>query len=228
MSQTVLKINEIFRSIQGESTRAGLPCTFVRLRGCPLRCHYCDTSYAFREGESKTLEEVLEQVGSLGLSLVQITGGEPLAQPSVFELIELLCEQQYTVLIETSGVCDISACDPRAIRIVDIKTPSSGAEHSFLETNYALLTKQDEIKFVITNRDDFEWACELAIEKNLLKLVSMVHFSPVTPQEGNDEIQGHMGLDPETLSEWMLDEAPWARLNLQLHKFIWPASMRGV
>ena len=228
MSQTVLKINEIFRSIQGESSRAGLPCTFVRLRGCPLRCHYCDTSYAFREGESHTLDEVLEQVGSFGISLVQITGGEPLAQTPVFQLIEMLCDQNYTVLIETSGVCDISACDPRAIKIVDIKTPSSGAKNSFLESNYASLAKQDEIKFVITNREDFEWACGLSIERNLLEIVSVVHFSPVTPQEGNEEIQGHEGLDPETLSGWLLDEAPWARLNLQLHKFIWPASMRGV
>jgi 7-carboxy-7-deazaguanine synthase len=228
MSSTHLKINEIFRSIQGESTWAGMPCIFVRLQGCPLRCRYCDTSYAFREGYNFRVEEVLQEVKKLKLNLVQITGGEPLVQEAVFDLINLLCEVGMTVLVETSGAYDLVHCDPRANLIVDIKTPHSGAADSFLESNYDCLSDIDQVKFVITNREDFEWAVKLTEDKNLRDLASVIHFSPAMPQDKNVEVEGFEGLDPSVLADWIMEDAPWARMHLQLHKYIWPSSMRGV
>jgi len=228
MAASKLKVNEIFRSIQGESTWAGQPCTFVRLQGCPLRCHYCDTSYAFREGSTQTVEDVVQKVMDMGLPLVQITGGEPLVQGTAFDLIESLCDLNKTVLVETSGACDIIHCDSRAHIILDIKTPCSGAADSFLESNYECLSQMDEVKFVITNREDFDWAKELTLERGLQDVVKAVHFSPVMQQDRNADIQGAEQLDPSTLASWILEDAPWAKLQLQIHKYIWSPTLRGV
>lgn len=228
MAAPRLKVNEIFQSIQGESTWAGRACTFVRLQGCPLRCHYCDTSYAFREGNTFLVEEVVEKVSEIGLPLVQITGGEPLVQGSAFDLIESLCDLDKTVLVETSGACDIVHCDSRAHLILDIKTPCSGAADSFLESNYECLSKSDEVKFVITNREDFDWAKNVVLRKKLINLVKAVHFSPVMEQERNADVQGAQQLDPSVLAHWILTEAPWANLQLQIHKYIWSPTLRGV
>lgn len=228
MAAPRLKVNEIYQSIQGESTWAGRACTFVRLQGCPLRCHYCDTSYAFREGNTFLVEEVVEKVSEIGLPLVQITGGEPLVQGAVFDLIESLCNLDKTVLVETSGACDIVHCDSRAHLILDIKTPCSGAADSFLESNYECLSKSDEVKFVITNREDFDWAKKVVLRKKLIEIVKAVHFSPVMEQERNADVQGAQQLDPSVLAHWILTEAPWANLQLQIHKYIWAPTLRGV
>ena len=228
MAAPRLKVNEIYQSIQGESTWAGRACTFVRLQGCPLRCHYCDTSYAFREGNTFLVEEVVEKVSEIGLPLVQITGGEPLVQGAAFDLIESLCNLDKTVLVETSGACDIVHCDSRAHLILDIKTPCSGAADSFLESNYECLSKSDEVKFVITNREDFDWAKKVVLRKKLIEIVKAVHFSPVMEQERNADVQGAQQLDPSVLAHWILTEAPWANLQLQIHKYIWAPTLRGV
>jgi 7-carboxy-7-deazaguanine synthase len=205
-----------------------MACTFVRLQGCPLRCHYCDTAYAFREGSTFSLDEVVTNVLESNVELVQITGGEPLAQKNCFPLIAQLADHGMTVLVETSGACDMTLCDPRSHLIVDIKTPHSGAANSFLELNYDRLTKNDEVKFVLSNREDFEWAVQRTKEKELRDRVAVVHFSPAMPQCANEEVIGCAGLDPKQLAHWIIEEAPWAHLQLQLHKFIWPPSMRGV
>jgi 7-carboxy-7-deazaguanine synthase len=223
-----LKINEIYSSIQGESTWSGQACTFVRLQGCPLRCHYCDTSYAFREGHRVSIDDVFERVKELGIPIVQITGGEPLAQEAAHALIQQLCDSKFTVLIETSGMCDLKKCDPRSHIIVDIKTPNSGAENSFLESNFDCLAKKDEVKFVITNREDFDWSVQIVDEQCLPEKVKAIHFSPVMSQIANDEVNGCKALEPQLLSKWIIEDAPWARLQLQIHKYIWPSTLRGV
>ncbi len=207
---------------------AGLACTFVRLQGCPLRCHYCDTSYSFREGSSFSIAEVVQRVQDLDLPLVQITGGEPLVQDAVSDLIYRLSELEFTVLVETSGVCDIQYCDPRSHLIVDIKTPNSGAPDSFLESNYAQLSENDELKFVIVNREDFDWAVQIVEAHELVGKVRAVHFSPVMEQKPTDEIHGCESLDPSILAKWIIEYAPWAHLQLQIHKFIWSPDKRGV
>jgi 7-carboxy-7-deazaguanine synthase len=228
MSGDILKINEMFSSIQGESTWAGQACTFVRLQGCPLRCDYCDTSYAFQKGSKFSIAEVIERVKEFNIQVVQITGGEPLIQQSVHRLIQQLCDLGYTVLIETSGVCDLKKCDPRAHIIVDIKTPNSGAPNSFIESNYNCLGNKDEVKFVITNREDFDWSVQIVNDRSLIDMVKAIHFSPVMFQEGNDEVEGCGALDPKLLSKWVIAEAPFARLQLQIHKYIWTPTTRGV
>ncbi|HWB19333.1 MAG TPA: radical SAM protein [Phycisphaerales bacterium] len=229
---TMLKVNEIFHSIQGESTWAGCPCVFVRLSGCHLRCAYCDTEYAFREGEKKSVDEVVEVVERYRTKLVEITGGEPLLQKGVHELIARLCDAGKAVLIETSGACDISECDPRAIRIVDLKTPGSGEVEKNLLGNIEKLTKQDEVKFVITSREDYEWARGMVREHGLTKKVKAVLFSPVFEQKAGLEIAGCEGLDARELAGWMLADG-WGgegvvRMQMQMHKFIWEPSTRGV
>jgi 7-carboxy-7-deazaguanine synthase len=223
-----LKINEIFFSIQGESTWAGMACIFVRLSGCPLRCKYCDTSYAFNEGSAMSLEQVIEAVASHDATLVEITGGEPLIQPSVHPLMEQLCDRGYTVLLETSGERDIEVCDRRVIKIVDIKTPCSGAADSFLESNFKALLPHDELKFVITNKEDFDWAVEVVTDNALHEKVKAIHLSPVMRQERNTHIDGCEQLDPETLAGWILESSLPFRLQFQLHKFIWSPTLRGV
>src|SRR5690349_7076803 len=158
MPADTLRINEVFYSIQGESTWAGCPCVFIRLTGCHLRCTYCDTSYAFKEGGARTIDDLIAEVCSHPCDLIEITGGEPLLQPRVHDLISRLCDLNKTVLIETSGASDISATDPRAIRIMDLKTPGSGEVDRNILSNIQHLTPRDELKFVITDRADYDWA----------------------------------------------------------------------
>jgi 7-carboxy-7-deazaguanine synthase len=205
MADATLRINEVFFSIQGESTRAGRPCVFVRLSGCPLRCTYCDTEYAFRQGASRTI-----------------------AQARVHELIARLCDAGRTVLIETSGACDISVCDERAIRILDLKTPGSGEVDRNLMENLAHLAPHDEVKFVITDRADYEWTRSIIAEHDLVARCAAVLLSPVFEQAPGEEIAGAAGLPPRTLAEWILADGLDVRLQLQLHKHIWEPQTRGV
>jgi len=228
MSEEHLLVHEIFHSIQGESTWSGLPCTFIRLRGCPLRCHYCDTSYAFHEGNKVSLHDILTQVNDYATNLVEITGGEPLIQPNVHPLMNSLLEQGYQVLLETSGERDLSVCDGRICRIIDIKTPNSGAADSFLESNYDVLAQNDEVKFVITEYEDFNWAIEIVRQHSLINRVNAVHFSPVMEQEGDTYIQGCNSLSPALLSNWILESKLPIRMHYQLHKYIWSPQTRGV
>ncbi len=222
-----IRVNEVFYSIQGESTRAGLPCVFVRLTGCHLRCRYCDTEYAFKEGASRTIDDVIEEVcsvaGAGAAELVEITGGEPLLQPGVHRLISRLCDLGKTVLIETSGACDISACDPRAIRIMDLKTPGSGeADHNDF-ANIDHLTERDEVKFVITDRADYDWAASIIERYRLGARCGAVLMSAVTEQPPGEDVDCCPGLEPRTLAGWILKDPPAGgpvRMQSQLHKAI--------
>lgn len=223
-----LRINEIFFSIQGESSRAGLPCVFIRLTGCHLRCTYCDTEYAFHEGTQRNVDEVAARASEFPCDLVEVTGGEPLLQPAVHSLMRRLCDAGKTVLIETSGACDISACDPRTIRILDLKTPGSGEEARNLWSNLDHLRQDDEIKFVICDRRDYEWAREVVRTHRLTERVNHILFSPVFAQSRGLEILGQRGLPPAQLAEWINADGLPVRLNLQLHKFIWEPTTRGV
>lgn len=228
MSNGSLRVNEIFHSIQGESTRAGLPCVFVRLAGCPLRCTYCDTEYAFREGKARPTAELLAEVLGIECPLIEITGGEPLAQAGVHELIRALADAGRTVLIETSGAMDIAPCDRRAIRILDLKTPGSGECGRNLWSNLDHLLPHDEIKFVIGDRADYEWARGVMGEHRLAERCACVLMSPVFRQAKGREILGHAGLEPRALAEWILADRLPVRMQLQLHKFIWDPGTRGV
>ena len=229
MSQTpTIRINEVFHSIQGESTRAGCPCIFVRLSGCPLRCSYCDTEYAFREGERRVVAELLEEVLAIDCPLVELTGGEPLAQKSVFPLMQALCDAGRTVLVETSNSIRIDQCDPRIIRILDLKTPGSGECDRNLMENLDDLRPADEIKFVIVDRDDYDWAKSMMQEHRLAERCTAVLMSPVFEQAQGLEIAGSKGLPPHQLAAWILEDAIDARMQLQMHKFIWHPSTRGV
>lgn len=230
MSET-LRINEIFHSIQGEGTRTGRACVFVRLTGCPLRCHYCDTEYAFREGAPMTLDEVYERVMGYGCGFVEFTGGEPLAQKRVFGLMQRLCDAGKTVAVETSGALDIDgagACDPRVIRIMDLKTPGSGECERNDWDNIPRLRAHDEVKFVICDRADYEWARGVIGEHGLTDRVAAVLLSPVFEQPAGLEIIGQRGLSMRALAEWMLEDGLDAVLQSQLHKFIWDPQTRGV
>ncbi|MEE9405618.1 MAG: radical SAM protein [Algisphaera sp.] len=227
-----LLINEIFFSLQGESTHAGLPCVFVRLRGCHLRCHYCDTEYAFHEGEKWTFSKILDRIQTLTqgkhCNLVEITGGEPLLQPRVHPLMTALCDADHTVLIETSGACDISKCDPRVIRIMDLKTPGSGEHEKNLWSNLAHLTPQDEIKFVLTSREDYDWMKHVLNEHALQEKVHAVLVSAVHHVPPGQEIAGTQGLTITDLAHWILEDGLDVRLQTQLHKLIWDPAARGV
>ncbi len=228
MAEKQLHINEIFLSIQGESSWSGLPCVFVRLRGCPLRCHYCDTSYAFEEGKCMPLDQIITQIQAFNCPLVEITGGEPLLQPHVHTLMERLSDLDFQVLLETSGQFPIGECDSRVHRIVDIKTPNSGAVGTFLDANYAQLCDMDEVKFVITCREDFDWSISMVRTHSLLARVKAVNFSPVMYQEGNKSIAGCEALPPHKLADWILDSGEKIRLHLQLHRYVWEPDARGV
>jgi len=228
MAADTLRISEIFLSIQGESTRTGCPCVFVRLAGCHLRCRYCDTEYALTGGETRSIGDVFDVVMKFPCELVQITGGEPLLQQRVHDLIARLCAVARTVVIETSGACDISACDPRAIRILDIKTPGSGEVERNLRSNVDHLTAQDEVKFVITDRADYDWARAYIQEHGLTERCGAVLLSPVFPQPAGQEIPGLPGLEPRDLARWILDDGLPVRLQLQIHKYIWDPHARGV
>ncbi len=216
---STLRINEIFFSIQGESTWAGLPCVFIRLTGCHLRCAYCDTEYAFFEGKKRTLDEIIAEADRIapGAALYEITGGEPLLQPNVQELMRRLCDAGKTVLIETSGERDIADIDPRVHRIVDLKAPGSGESAKNRWENLALLTQQDELKIVLADRADYEWAREVILRERLHERVGEVLLSCV-----------HGVLDPQQLVAWVLEDELPVRVQLQLHKYIWSPSTTGV
>ena len=211
-----MRVTEIFHSIQGESSFAGQPCVFIRLTGCPLRCTWCDTEYAFYGGNEQSVDEILEQVGSYGCQLVEVTGGEPLAQSDAFRLITKLCERGYDVLIETSGAIDTSQVDARAHVILDVKCPGSGMSDRIHWPNVVRLTKKDEAKFVLADRADYEWARHVLAEHGLANRCTVL-MSPVFGS-----------LDPRQLAEWVLSDHLDVRLQLQLHKLIWTPDMRGV
>jgi len=223
-----LRITETFFSIQGESTHAGLPCFFIRLAGCHLRCRYCDTEYAFKGGETRTIDDLLDETRRLPTKLVQVTGGEPLLQTRVHDLMSRLCDEGYEVLLETSGACDVSTCDPRIVRILDLKTPGSGESERNLWSNLDVLTTRDEVKFVICDRTDYEWARDVVRDRDLTSRCGVVLFSPAVAQPPGDEIPGLPALPPRDLVAWILDDRLTVRLQLQLHKFIWDPQTRGV
>jgi 7-carboxy-7-deazaguanine synthase len=217
MRDDVLTIHEIYASIQGESSFAGLPCTFVRTSGCNLRCSWCDTPQAFHGGEKLTRDEVLRRALALNTPLVELTGGEPLLQAGVLPLMRELCDAGKTVLIETSGERDISLIDPRVHRIVDVKAPGSSESARNRYENFAHLTQRDELKFVLADRRDYEWARELLRRERLDLRVKHVLFSPV-----------HGVLDARELVAWVLEEQLPVRVNLQLHKYVWGEAAVGV
>jgi 7-carboxy-7-deazaguanine synthase len=212
-----LTINEIYFSVQGESTWAGLPCVFVRLTFCDLRCTYCDTEYAFYEGKKQTLGEIVEAVLRYDCPLVEITGGEPLLQKNVLPLMTMLADAGRTVLLETSGAHDISAVDPRVHRIMDLKTPGSGEVARNLFSNLEHLTRRDEVKFVIGSREDYEWSRAQVREHRLAARCHAVLFSPIFGR-----------IDPREIVEWVLADNLPVRFQLQMHKFIWTPTQRGV
>ncbi|MBZ4200562.1 MAG: 7-carboxy-7-deazaguanine synthase QueE [Methylotenera sp.] len=204
-----LKIHEIFHSIQGESSRIGLPTTFVRLTGCPMRCVYCDTAYAFSGGSNMALDAILSRVAELGAHYVTVTGGEPLAQKDCHGLLSALCDAGYSVSLETGGAMDIAAVDPRVSVILDIKTPGSGELENNLWANLALLKKTDEVKFVLCDRADYDWAKQqLTLHK--LPQTCPVVFSPVFSQ-----------VNATDLAEWVLADKLPVRMQVQLHKILW-------
>jgi 7-carboxy-7-deazaguanine synthase len=222
-------ITEIFKSIQGEGTHAGLPCIFVRLTGCNLRCTWCDTAYAFHGGKKMSVEEVFERVEALrgaavGGRLVELTGGEPLLQQEVYPLAVRLLAAGYAVLIETSGERFIGQLPKAVIKIVDVKCPDSGEPHTFDMRNLEELTSEDEVKFVISSRRDYEFARDFIVEHGLTGRIKEVLFSPVH-EDPNGQWKG---LEPRQLVEWMLEDGVQARLGLQLHKMVWDPARRGV
>lgn len=227
-AELALKVNEVFHSIQGESTWAGCPCVFLRLTGCPLRCRYCDTEYAFREGTQRRLGELLEAILAYGCPLVEITGGEPLAQRNIHPLVTALCDRGLTVLIETSGAVDIRPCDARSIRILDLKTPGSGECERNLWSNLDDLRPRDEVKFVIVDRADYDWAKSVIVERDLARRVGSILMSAVFEQRPGLEILGCPGLHPRRLAEWILADRLPVRMQTQLHKLIWDPATRGV
>ncbi|HLW87142.1 MAG TPA: radical SAM protein [Terriglobales bacterium] len=226
-----MQITEIYKSIQGESTHAGLPCVFVRLTGCNLRCSWCDSEYTFTGGHRMSMEEVLEEVEHLSPGgLVEITGGEPMLQEKeVVPLMQRLLDDGYTVLLETSGERRLEHV-PRAVhKIVDVKCPNSGEPDTFDLENLETLNSGDEVKFVLSDRTDYEFARDFVIRHHLAGRVNAVLFSPAFTKDargGRDT--SHCLLDPRELAEWMLADNVPARLGLQLHKFIWDPAMKGV
>lgn len=213
----MLKVNEIFFSIQGESSWMGLPCVFVRLTYCDLRCVWCDTEYAFYEGVDMTIDEILDKVKSFDCKLVEVTGGEPLFQDETVELLKRLCDEGFTVLLETGGHRDISKVDERVHIIMDIKCPGSKMEKRNRWENIKFLKKKDEVKFVIKDRNDYEWSKEVIRKFNLTEKVGTVLMSPVFDE-----------LSLKELAEWILKDRLNVRLQTQLHKIIWSPNARGV
>jgi 7-carboxy-7-deazaguanine synthase len=212
-----MKINELFYSIQGESSYMGRPCVFIRLTGCNLRCTYCDTPYAFDEGTEMSVPEILQSIDRFPTRLALVTGGEPMLQPSVHELFRRLLERGYTVLAETGGQVSLADVDPRVHKIMDFKCPSSGMESHNDYGNADYLTKNDEVKFVIGDRQDFDWACDVIRRYDLASRVGDLLFSPVFNRLSSAE-----------LAKWVLHCGIPARLQLQLHKIVWPDIQRGV
>jgi 7-carboxy-7-deazaguanine synthase len=207
--ESLLKVSEIFYSLQGETSRVGLPTVFIRLTGCPLRCVYCDTAYAFTGGKNMSLASILERVAEYGPGYVTVTGGEPLAQKNCLPLLTALCDAGCQVSLETGGALDIGAVDARVMRVVDIKTPASGEVEKNRWENLSLLTRHDEIKFVLCDEGDYQWARQI-LQQYRLAEKCVVLFSPV-----------HGGLDAAHLAEWILRDRLPVRMQLQLHKILW-------
>jgi 7-carboxy-7-deazaguanine synthase len=216
MDKKQLKINEIFYSIQGESSWSGFPTVFIRTSGCHLRCTYCDTTYAYNEGDFRSLNDILNEISSFAAEYVCVTGGEPLLQPAVFDLLTALCDQNYKVSLETSGDKDCVKVDPRVKKIIDVKTPDSGEPNSFAQANLAFADKLSEFKFVICSETDFYWAENFARQHQLFS-ASNVLYSPSFGQ-----------VEEKWLAEKILSQKSQARLQLQLHKYIWSPQVRGV
>ncbi len=215
--ERTLTVNEIYHSIQGESTWAGEPCVFVRLTFCDLRCTYCDTEYAFYEGKKMTLPAIVETVKAFECSLVEVTGGEPLLQKNVLPLMTMLADEGHTVLLETSGAHDISNVDARVHRIMDLKTPGSGEVARNLFANIEHLTPRDEVKCVIGSREDYEWSREQVRQHDLTARCRAVLFSPIFGR-----------IEPRQIVDWILEDKLPVRFQLQMHKFIWEPKQRGV
>jgi len=212
----MLKVNEIYYTIQGESTKAGLPCVFIRLTYCNLRCSYCDTEYAFYEGKNLSLEEILTEVKKYRCKLVEVTGGEPLVQSESLELMKLLCDNNYEVLLETGGSLPIEKIDHRVKIIMDLKCPSSNMEKKNLYENIQFLKKSDEVKFVLGSREDYEWTKANILQYDLQNKCDVL-FSVVFGK-----------LQPVTVVEWILEDNLQIRFQLQMHKFIWHSEQKGV
>ncbi|CAI8170082.1 MAG: 7-carboxy-7-deazaguanine synthase [Cellvibrionales bacterium UBA7375] len=210
MENHSLRITEIFHSLQGETTTVGLPTVFVRLTGCPLRCGYCDTAYAFEGGQKMAIQDILDTVADYKTDYITVTGGEPLAQPQCIELLKQLCNLGYRVSLETSGAMPVKEVDPRVIKIVDLKTPGSGEVSRNLYENINYLQPEDEVKFVICNRQDYDWSCMQIDQLRLRDTGSEILFSPS---------QGE--LSPALLAQWILEDKLRVRLQLQTHKVIW-------
>ncbi len=226
-----MQITEIFKSIQGESTYAGLPCVFVRLTGCNLRCNWCDSEYTFTGGHRMTLEEVVEEVKQRSpAGLVEITGGEPMLQErEVVPLMERLLASGYTVLLETSGERPLERVPKGVVKIVDVKCPNSGEGDTFHIENIESLGSGDEVKFVLSDRTDYEFARDFAAHHHLHRRVKAVLFSPAFRKDASGARDvSHCLLDPRELAEWMLADDVPARLGLQIHKFIWDPALKGV
>ena len=217
VQEKTLTVNEVYHSIQGESTWAGRACVFVRLTFCDLRCNYCDTEYAFYEGKKQTLNHIVDLVAGFHCPLVEITGGEPLLQKNVLPLMSMLCDAGHTVLLETSGAHDISPVDARVHRIMDLKTPGSGEVAKNLWSNIDHLAPRDEVKFVIGSREDYEWSREQVRRFELPARCHAVLFSPIFGR-----------IDPREIVEWILADKLDVRFQLQMHKFIWTPTQRGV
>ena len=211
-----LTVNEVFFSIQGEGTRVGLPCVFVRLTGCPLRCTWCDTAYAFHEGTRREEVDVVAEIEAHPCRLALLTGGEPLAQPAAFAFVTTLLDRGWTVLVETSGHIGLEPLDRRAVAIMDVKAPGSGEAHRTEWRNLDLLKPTDELKMVLAGRADYEWARALLRERRLHERCTVL-LSPV-----------HGGLDPGLLARWVLEDGLPVRVQVQLHKYLWPGVERGV
>ncbi|MBW7899340.1 7-carboxy-7-deazaguanine synthase [Candidatus Brocadiaceae bacterium B188] len=211
-----MKINEIFKSIQGETSYAGLPCTFIRITGCNLRCSYCDTTYAYEKGTAMPIGSILERVAGFKTKLVCITGGEPLSDKDTPSLIEELLSINYTILVETNGSYDIRMIPQKAIKIMDIKCPDSGASHLMHWQNIRYLTKRDEIKFILCSRDDYEWAKGVIAEYRLSEVAQVLIGTVFN------------ALPPRTVVQWILEDNLPVRFQLQLHKYIWDPQARGV
>jgi 7-carboxy-7-deazaguanine synthase len=232
MAET-LKVNEIILTIQGEGTRAGLPCTLVRLSGCNLRCRWCDTRHAWTEGREMPLEDVLKEVRRLACRRVELTGGEPLLQKGAAELLARLCDGGREALVETNGAVDIAGLDARVIRVMDVKCPSSGESAATRWENLAALRPRDEVKFVLAGREDYDYARDVIARHDLCRrcvvLLSPRASCEVGPAAGGGEGPPlFAGLAPALLAEWILRDGLDVRLNLQLHKIIWPHKDKGV
>jgi len=227
-----MQITEIYKSLQGESTYAGLPCVFVRLTGCNLRCTWCDSEYTFQGGHKMTIEEVLDEVARLSPDggLVEITGGEPMLQErEVVPLMQRLLSEGYKVLLETSGERPLERVPPPVVKIVDVKCPNSGEGDTFYQDNLETLTPHDEVKFVVSSRADYEFARDFTERHKLAGRVAAVLFSPAFRKDASGaRNSSHCLLDPQELAEWMIADSVPARLNLQLHKFIWDPALKGV